>query len=77
MGFVANSEKESDKGRRSVARLCSEQFGLLSERRLPIAGMLRLVLAHHVNHLDSIQDHTSSDRRLETGHGSARLFMAR
>jgi hypothetical protein len=53
-----------------VARLGSEQFELLGERRLPIAGVFRLLLAHHVNHLDSTQDHTGSDRRLETEHRS-------
>ena len=58
------------KGSRSVTRSSSEQFELLSERRLPIAGVFRLLPAHHVNHLDSIQDHTGSDRRLETEHGS-------
>ena len=58
------------KGRRSVARSSSEQFKLLSERRLPIAGVFRLLLAHHVNHLDPTQDRPSGCHRLKPEHRS-------
>ena len=40
------------------------------ERWLPIAGILRLLLAHHVNHLDPAHDPTGSGHRLESEHGS-------
>jgi hypothetical protein len=33
-------------------RLCGEPLELLSKRQLRIAGVFRLSLAHHVNHLD-------------------------
>lgn len=35
-----------------------------------MAGILRLPLANHVNHLDPIRDHTGSGHRLESEHRS-------
>jgi hypothetical protein len=48
---------------------CGEQVKLLGERRPPMAGVLRLLLAHHVDHLDLAQDHTSSAGGSEAEHG--------
>ena len=38
-----------------MPRSCSRQVKLLGERRKSIAGILRLLLAHHVDHLDPTQ----------------------
>jgi hypothetical protein len=53
-----------------VTRSGNEQLKLLSERGLRIAGVLSLSFAHHVNHLNAIQDHSSGRRRLESKHRS-------
>ena len=39
---------------------CSESLELLRERRLPIAGVLRLHFAHHVHHFNAVQDRASA-----------------
>jgi hypothetical protein len=36
--------------------------------------MLRLLFAHHVDHLDATQDHTGTARRLEPEHRSNPAF---
>ncbi|KLK91634.1 hypothetical protein AA309_19115 [Microvirga vignae] len=50
-------------------RTCGEQMKLFGERRLAIAGIPRLLFAHHMNHLDAAQDHTGTARGLESEHG--------
>jgi hypothetical protein len=47
---------------------CSASLELLSKRRLPIAGVLHLSFALHVNHFDPTQDHASAIERLEPEH---------
>ena len=39
-----------------------------------MTGILRLSFAHHVNHLDPTEDHTSAAHRLETKHRSHTAF---
>jgi hypothetical protein len=48
----------------------SKEIELFSEGRLRIADVLRLLLAHHVSHLDPAQDHTGRGHTLETKHRS-------
>ncbi|MDF2810694.1 MAG: hypothetical protein K0S56_1725 [Microvirga sp.] len=45
-----------------------EEVKLLSERWLTIAGIFRLLFAHHVNHLDTIKDNASAGNGLEPEH---------
>src|SRR5688572_25248892 len=52
----------------SVTRSCGEQVKLLGERRLPIAGILRLLLAHHVDHLNPTKDDASTGNGLKAEH---------
>jgi hypothetical protein len=40
----------------------------LGEGQLRTAGMLRLILAHHVNHFDAATDHARAIHRLEPQH---------
>ena len=49
---------------------CDKQVKLLGERWLPIAGVVRLLFAHHVDHLDPAEDHTGGVDRLEPEHRS-------
>ena len=51
----------------------SEQFELLSQGRQRITGVPRLLLAHHVDHLDAAQDHTGNDNGLRAKHRRIRL----
>jgi hypothetical protein len=60
--------EEIRKSRLSVARSGSKQIKLLSQRRLWIAGVLRLSFPHHMNHLNTAQDHSSTGHRLEAEH---------
>ncbi len=48
--------------------LCSKPLELLRERWLPIMGILRLPLPHHVNNLNPTQDCTSAVRGLKAEH---------
>lgn len=48
----------------------AKQVKLLGERWLPIAGILRLLFAHHVDHLDPFQDRTGTARGLKPEHGA-------
>ncbi len=50
--------------------LCSKPLELLRERCLPIMGVLRLLLTHHVDHLNPTQDRTSTVHCLEPEHRS-------
>src|SRR4051794_7428548 len=49
-------------------------YGLFGERGLPIAGVLRLLFAHHVDHLDPTKDRTSTVSALEPEHRSNSAF---
>jgi glycosidase len=57
-GCVANLERRSERPNRSVERSGGKQVKLFAERWLPIAGVVRLLFAHHVDHLDPTQDHS-------------------
>jgi hypothetical protein len=70
LGCVANSERRRERSDRVIAGSSSESLELLSERRLPIAGILRLSFAHHVDHLDPAQNCPSGRHRLEPEHRS-------
>jgi hypothetical protein len=58
VGFVANPILERRSSRCLAMHSCDKQVKLLGERWLPIAGVLRLLLAHHVDHLDPTEDHS-------------------
>ena len=60
-----------------MPRSCSKQVKLLGERRLLIAGILRLLFAHHVDHLDPTQDRTGAGDRLKPSIGRTRRLIAR
>ncbi len=51
-----------------MKRSCDKQVKLLRGCRPPIAGILRLLFAHHVDHFDSTQDHSRGRHRLEPEH---------
>jgi hypothetical protein len=54
--------------RRLVARSGSEQFELLGQGRLRIKGILRLLFAHHMDHLDAAEDRPWAINGLEPEH---------
>ena len=70
IGCVANPKRRRERDNRPVARSGGKQLELLGQGWPQIAGIPRLLLAHHVNHLDPTQDHTGSGHRLKTEHGS-------
>ncbi len=81
--FRRKSERGQARSRYFEPRSCGEQVKLLCERGLRIPGVDRLLLAHHVDHLDPAQDHSSAVHRLEPEHwphspldGSMILFDA-
>jgi hypothetical protein len=51
-----------------VSPSCGEPLELISEGQMLIAGILRLLFAHHVNHLDPAEDHASAGNGLEPKH---------
>ncbi len=51
-----------------MLRSCSKQLKLLGDRGTPKAGILRLLFAHHVDHLDPTQDRTGAGDRLKAEH---------
>jgi hypothetical protein len=51
IGSIANPEQWREDSRCFASRSCGEQIKLLSEWWSPIAGILRLLFVHHVNHL--------------------------
>lgn len=69
-GCVANLERKRERANCTVERSGGKQLELLGKRWLRIAGILPLMFAHYVNHLDPAQDHTGSGFRLKTEHGS-------
>jgi hypothetical protein len=54
--------------------LRSQPVEMSGERYWPIAGILRLLFAHHVDHLDATQDHPDTVSGLEAGHRSHAAF---
>src|SRR5215212_9080868 len=58
-----------------VTRSCSEPLELLGERQLLIAGIFRLVFAHHMDQLDATQDHAGAVSGLETEHWTHPAFV--
>ena len=54
--------------------LCGEPLGVLGERQLPTAGILRLLFTHHVDQLDATYDHPGTVSRLEAEHRTDTAF---
>jgi hypothetical protein len=67
-GSVAISEFGQEDLNAVRIRLCGKPLELLIERQLLSAGVSRLSLAHHVNHLDPTQDCPSGCHRLKSEH---------
>jgi len=61
-GSVANLVQGRESSRYVVPRSCGEQAKLLGERWLLVAGILRLLFAHH---LDAVQDNACTGDGLE------------
>jgi hypothetical protein len=47
---------------------------LLSERQLLLAGIFRLLLAHHMDQLNATQDHAGTGSSFEAGHRTHTAF---
>jgi hypothetical protein len=69
-GCVADLGRRCERANRSVERSGGKQLELLGKRWLRIAGILPLLFAHHVNHLNPAQDRPSGRHRLEPEHRS-------
>jgi hypothetical protein len=74
MGFVANPEQGRESSRRTVPPSCDEQVKLLGERQLLTAGIFRLLFTHHMDQLDTTQDHAGTVSGLEAEHRSHAAF---
>ena len=57
-----------------VTRSCSEPLELLGERQLLIAGIFRLLFAHHMDQLDATYDHPGTISGLEAEHWTHAAF---
>jgi hypothetical protein len=66
--FCRKSGLETRKDQVLVESSCDKRLELFRKRKIRIADILRLSFAHHVNHFDPAQDHTSAVQRLEPEH---------
>jgi hypothetical protein len=53
---------------------CGEQVKLLGERQLLLAGIFRLLFTHHMDQLDTTQDHVGAVSGLEAEHRTHTAF---
>ena len=59
-GSVAISGERYRDARVHGSRLCDERLELLGKREVRMTGVLRLLFAHHVDHLNPAQDHVGT-----------------
>jgi hypothetical protein len=67
-GCVAKLERGREDGQGSAIGSGSEHLELLGKRWHGIPGVLRLLLAHHVDHFNAAKDHLNTGNRLKPEH---------
>ena len=72
--FCRKSGTGTRKQQSTAPLSCGEQVKLLGEQQLLIAGILRLVFAHHMDQLDATQDHAGAVNGLEAEHRTHAAF---
>src|SRR3712207_1167770 len=68
LGCVANLELGPENGHGYVIGSGSEHLELLGKGWRGIPGVLRLLLAHHVDHFNATKDHLGTGNRLKPEH---------